>query len=169
MCSAVWLTCHIVDWTLYGHLVQATIGMLNKMGSLVSAMLSKSKCDLLAPYDVNAVHGSEYVDFWHFEPRWLTISPLRTAYETAFAWLSRINDQGDTEEIATDLKSHINIGQGIPSTPRSACPCTLLIVQFRRFSCSNIHSTSVGAHSPSYRKIHERQISGKTGYTPSRS
>ncbi|KAF5344851.1 hypothetical protein D9756_011184 [Leucocoprinus leucothites] len=85
------------DWTLYGHLVQATIGMLNKMGSLVSAMLSKQKRDLLPSFDVDAVNSSN------------------TAYETAFTWLSRVNDQGDTEKIAVDLQSHINIGQVFPA------------------------------------------------------
>ncbi|KAJ3576018.1 hypothetical protein NP233_g719 [Leucocoprinus birnbaumii] len=85
------------DWTLYGQLVQATIGLLNKMGSLVSAMMSKSKRDLLSSFDVNAVSSSD------------------TAYETAFTWLSRINDRGDTEKIAVDLQSHININQDFPA------------------------------------------------------
>jgi hypothetical protein len=49
----------LVDWTLYAHLVQATIGMLNKMGSLVSAMLSKSKRDLIPSFDVDAIRDSE--------------------------------------------------------------------------------------------------------------
>ncbi|KAJ3554038.1 hypothetical protein NP233_g12506 [Leucocoprinus birnbaumii] len=82
------------DWTLYGQLVQATIGLLNKMGSLVSAMISKSKRDLLSSFDVDAVSSSD------------------ATYETAFTWLSRINDRGDTEKIAVDLQSHVNINQG---------------------------------------------------------
>ncbi|KXN83005.1 SAC3 family protein 1 [Leucoagaricus sp. SymC.cos] len=85
------------DWILYAYLVQATIGLLNKMATLVSAMLSKSKRELLPSFDVNAVRDSD------------------TAYQTAFTWLSRINDQGGTEKITVDLQSHINIGQDFPA------------------------------------------------------
>ncbi|EKM74835.1 hypothetical protein AGABI1DRAFT_132809 [Agaricus bisporus var. burnettii JB137-S8] len=85
------------DWRLYGHLVQATIGLLNKMGSLVTAMLTRSKRDLLENFDID------------------TISDSQTTYESALAWLSRVNHDGDTEKIAIDLQSHFNIGQEFPA------------------------------------------------------
>lgn len=97
---------------LYAHLIQATIGMLNKMCSLVSAMLSKPKRDLLLSFDVDGVNSSEYAFIRVIQFALLLMRDCSTAYEIGTTWLSRVNDQGDTEKIALDLKFHINVGRG---------------------------------------------------------
>lgn len=57
--------------------------------------------------------ASKHPTFMHRVLQCLLKYTCRTAYETAFTWLTHINDDGDTEKIAVDLQSHINIGQGI--------------------------------------------------------
>jgi hypothetical protein len=76
----------------------------------VTAMLTRPKRDLLESFDIDTTLDSRYVSFLVFLLNQCLLFS-RTTYESAFTWLSRINNDGDTEGIAVDLQSHFNIGQ----------------------------------------------------------